>query len=249
MANPLRIVDDKQAALDGARLRDAMASLDAGHVDDAAATLRDISVRLDTSVQVQAAVLLAALHAQRGDAHDVKAVLDAVYARAAQGDVRVDRGFAGMLYAHALRQLGDVDSALAAAVDAVAAGPTPGRLLVLADCQAVAGDVDAAIETLLRARSLDPRHVAVLGQLAGWGTKAGHDDAAAWRRAFDDVKGSDADSLRHTAFVCACAGDVDGAVAAIAAAAAAEPGVTAAYVDDEVAFDAFRDRLRATVAR
>jgi hypothetical protein len=121
--------------------------------------------------------------------------------------------------------------------EACALGETPARLLVLADCLRASDDVDGAVAVLKRARALDERHVAVLGQLCGVlalaGDDAGSDEVFAVFMALQTGAVDDADRHRNAAFALVCRGDFQDAVDAARLAVDLEPAITRAWLDDD----------------
>ena len=213
--------------------------LDDGLVDEAARKLAPLAVDPTTPVRAHAGLLSAGVLLMTGKAKDAVDVLERVPVAPA---FPLDEGYRWMLTACALRTARRYPDALAAAHRAVDQGATSGRLLVLADAQKHAGQLDAAAVTLERLLLKEPRHVTALAQLAGYRNLAGaHDEGARAFAAFRAVADAGADSARNEAFYFATRDDLAPTLAALQRALSLEPAATRGYIDDEIELDRFRD--------
>jgi tetratricopeptide (TPR) repeat protein len=229
---------------DAAALTTAQQLVEAGRAADARAALAAVvAVAADepTAVRGHACLLYAGASLMCGAPQDALAALAKIPARPA---FALDEGYRKMIEACALRQLRRYGEALAAALASVEHGPTPGRLLVLADAQKHAGHVDDACRTLTNLVDRDPHNITALAQLAGClhlrGGDGDADSAAACFARFAVLDDNGADAARNAAFVHAVRGDVDACVAALSRALATEPEATRGYIGDEVELERFR---------
>jgi tetratricopeptide (TPR) repeat protein len=242
----LPIVDEGAAAReaklrdrrDGVALAAAQKLLDEGRVDEARATLVELVVEPLTPIRAHAALLAAGAALMAGDPSGALDVL----ARIPERPVFViDEGYRRMIEACALRQARRYDDALVAAVRSVSHGPTPGRLLVLADAQKHAGHVEEAARTLEDLLARDPDNTTALAQLAGYKNLLGDvHEGARLLALFGERADESADALRNRAFVHATARDLDATVHALSCALALEPEATRSYMADEIELDRFR---------
>lgn len=213
--------------------------LDDGLVDEAARKLAPLALDPTTPVRAHAGLLYAGVLLMTGKAKDAVDVLERV---PVAPPFPLDEGYRWMLTACALRTARRYQDALAAAHRAVDQGATSGRLLVLADAQKHAGQLDAAAVTLERLLAKEPRHATALAQLAGYRNLAGaHDEGAQAFAAFRAVADAGADSARNEAFYFATRNDLAQTLAALQRALSLEPAATRGYIDDEIELDRFRD--------
>jgi tetratricopeptide (TPR) repeat protein len=239
VGKPLPIVDDKKRdRADSIALSGAQRLLDAGHVEDARAILVELAEDPSTPIRAHGCLLAAGVCLMCGAPQDALALLSRLPAQPA---FAVDEGYRRMIEACSLRQLRRYDEALAAALASVEAGPSAGRLLVLADAQKHAGRVDDAARTLRSLLDREPDNVTALAQLAGYLNLLDDVDGAdAMFAKFRAASTNDADAHRNAAFYFATRGDVDATVHALKSAVALDPDATRAYIADEIEFDRFR---------
>jgi tetratricopeptide (TPR) repeat protein len=239
MAPALPIIDPAADAArnrrDARTLSDAQRLADGGEIEAARVALAALAETPVTSVRAQAALLFSGLCLMRGLPQDALAALERVPAQ-----LVADPGFASMVAAAALRQLGRYPEALARAERALEHGETPGRLLVLADAQKHAGQLPDAIATLERVLASAPHDATALAQLAGYlFLSRDRTLAASIEERFEACAPDNAESDRGRAFIALTRADLDAAIASLERAFEREPEQTRAYVKDEVELQRF----------
>ncbi len=230
----LAVIDDVAARREAQTFRASQAHLDAQRPEQALPLLLSLSTPPWSPLRAAAGTIASAVLVGLGRADEAVAVGDAVVGALNDGVAIVDPAMLFTVRAHALRQVGRVDDAIAAAERAVAAEGNDGveGRLVLAECQRASGDLRAATLTLHNAVVSAPDDVRVLGHLAAYAALGGHGPEHDDRRRFAEVARDDACWWQHAAFVAACAADDATVAAAHAAAIGHDAAGTAAFVSD-----------------
>lgn len=225
--------------VEGRTLAAAQRFLDEGRVDEAARKLAPLAEDPTTPIRAHAGLLYAGLLLMKGQAREAIAALERV---PREPTFPVDEGYRWMLTSAAMRSARRYDDALRAAEKSVAQGATSGRLMVLADAQKHAGQIDAAARTLERLLASEPHHATALAQLAGYHNLAGAlADGARVFASFLRVAGRSADGARGEAFYHATRDELGPTMDALRRALTLEPEATRGYIDDEIELDRFRD--------